>query len=335
MNRREMLGVSLMATAGLMLPAGAREIGAEDMKADGTLSTDPAEILNLWPGTPPGGKKVKLKNRTTERRTDPAQEHDRFMDQIGRPHMVVFRPAKPNGAAVLIAPGGGYIRVVVDKEGFETARRLNEIGITCFVLRYRLPGEGWLGRSEVPLQDVQRAMRLIRAGASHFAIDPVKLGVMGFSAGGHVAASLATRFDATVYEPVDAADRLEAKPAFAGLIYPVITMGAGCHAGSRDALLGLTPTAEALSAYSLEKHVRSDMMPGFVALALDDPAVPAMENGVAMAAAMQQSKIPVELHAFEAGGHGFGLRLAQGKPCAAWPDLFVRWAQSHDFVPAV
>lgn len=335
MDRREVLAWSLGVAAGLMLPAG-----AETIKVDGSLSTDPVETVALWSGTPPCGKKVRLKNRITERSTDLSAFHDRYMDQIGKPDLVVFRPVRPNGAAVLIAPGGGYIRVVLDKEGYETARFLNAVGVTCFVLRYRLPGEGWTkdgaaGRADVPLQDVQRAMRLIRAGAVQYGIDPERLGVMGFSAGGHVAASLATRFDATVYEPRDNADKLDAKPAFAALVYPVITMGPGCHEGSRTALLGEKPTPEAIATYSYEKRVRDDMMPGFITLALDDVAVPPRENGAAMFRALQDVNIPAEMHAFEAGGHGFGLRLAAGKPCAAWADLFVRWAQSHGFVPGV
>ncbi|MGB8601866.1 MAG: alpha/beta hydrolase [Rhizomicrobium sp.] len=335
MDRRELLALSLGLAAGLMLPAG-----AETIKADGILSTDPAETVVLWSGTPPGGKKVRLKNRITERSTNLAAFHDRYMDQIGKPDLVVFRPASPNGAAVLIAPGGGYIRVVLDKEGYETARFLNALGVTCFVLRYRLPGEGWAkdgaaGRADVPLQDVQRAMRLIRASAAQYGIDPARLGVMGFSAGGHVAASLATRFDATVYEPRDDADKHDAKPAFAALVYPVITMGAGCHEGSRVALLGEKPTPESIATYSYEKRVRDDMMPGFITLALDDAAVPPQANGAAMFRALQEANIPAEMHAFEIGGHGFGLRLAAGKPCAVWADLFVRWAQSHGFIPGV
>lgn len=299
---------------------------------DTALATDPQEKIALWSGMPPGGAGVHLSERVTERSTDLAAFHDRYVDHVGAPHLLVCRPAKPNGAAVLIAPGGGYARIVLDKEGYETARRLADAGITAFILHYRLPGEGWAQREDVPLQDAQRAMRLIRANAAQYGIDPARLGVMGFSAGGHVAASLATRFAATVYPPVDAVDAQGARPAFACLMYPVIAMGAGAHSGSRDLLLGANPSPEKISAYSCEKHVSADMPPVFIALAGDDDAVPPDENGIAMAAELYKARVPVCLHVFEEGGHGFGLRLAAAKPCAVWPDLFLDWLRSHRFM---
>jgi acetyl esterase/lipase len=328
MDRRELLSLGLGLTALGLMPSAF----AEDMDARGRLSTDPTEVYPLWPGTPPGGRGLRLKDKTVERSTDTASFHDRFVADVGRPTLTVFRPQKPNGAAVLIAPGGGYIRIVLDKEGYESARFLAAAGVTAFVLRYRLPGEGWAGREDVPLQDAQRAMRLIRAGAKKFAIDPAHVGVMGFSAGGHVAASLATRFAAPVYKPRDKADGLDARPDFAALLYPVITMGEGCHAGSRDALLGPDPAPEAIAARSCENLVGAKTPPTFITFAADDPAVPPAPNGLAMFEALCRQNVPTELHAFEAGGHGFGIRLAAGKPCAAWPDLFLAWARSHAFV---
>lgn len=299
---------------------------------DTALAGDPQEKIVLWPATPPGGAGVHLSERVVERSTDLTAFHDRYVDHIGTPHLLVCRPAKPNGAAVLIAPGGGYARIVLDKEGYETARRLADAGITAFVLHYRLPGDGWAQRQDVPLQDVQRAMRLVRANAAHYGIDPARLGVMGFSAGGHVAASLATRFAVSVYPPVDAADAQDARPAFACLMYPVLTMGAGAHSGSRDLLLGANPSSEKIDAYSCEKHLPATMAPVFLALAGDDVVVPPDENGIAMAINLHQAKVPVCLHVFEEGGHGFGLRLAGGHPCAAWPQLFLNWLRSHRFI---
>ena len=151
---------------------------------------------------------------------------DRSVTQIGEPLMTVFRPARPNGAAILVLPGGGYVRVVIDKEGFETGRRWAAAGITAFVLRYRLPAEGWADPANTPLQDAQRALRLIRANAAAWGVDPGRIAVMGFSAGGHLGASLCTRFDAPVYAPVDAADAGSARPDLAMLGYPVMLMGA-------------------------------------------------------------------------------------------------------------
>lgn len=318
MDRRTVLGLGAMA----LTAAAAR---AEEMKPDGSLSTDPSENIPLWPGTPPGGENVHLANRMVERSTDTSAFHDRYADQIGTPLLTVFRPAKPDGSAVLLAPGGGYIRVVFDKEGVECARRLSEAGVTVFVLRYRLPAEGWTRPADVPLQDAQRAIRLIRAHAGHYGLDPARVGVLGFSAGGHVAASLATRFGEKVYEPVDGADALDAGPNFVGLIYPVITMSDQTHPGSRTCLLGTDPSREMVAKYSCEMHVSAGQAPTFLVYALDDGAVPPLGNGLAYYHALAAAHVPAELHAFAEGGHGFAIRLAKGKPCAVWPDLLLHW----------
>lgn len=289
---------------------------------------DPPEVIPLWPGRPPGARATVPQDTVTDRiKTSGFQ--DRFATNIGRPILTVFRPARPNGAAVLIAPGGGYIRVVIDKEGFEVGHRLAQAGITSFVLRYRLPAEGWDFAADVPLQDAQRAMRLIRSNAAGFGIDPRRVAAMGFSAGGHVAASLATRFDAEVYAPVDAADRRPARPDLSVLMYPVIDMARPfAHAGSREALLGQAPTPLAEAAYSPHRHVTAATPPTFLVHASDDPVVPT-ENSLNYLAALRAAKVPAEAHVFEEGGHGFGIRLAQGKPCAAWPELFLAWAGRH------
>ncbi|WP_372782814.1 alpha/beta hydrolase [Phenylobacterium sp.] len=246
--------------------------------------------------------------------------------------MTVFRPARPNGAALLIAPGGGYIRVVIDKEGFEVGHRLAAAGITCFVLRYRLPAEGWDQAADAPLQDAQRAMRLIRAGAARFGVDPKRVAAMGFSAGGHVAASLATRHQARVYAPVDAADALEARPDLSALMYPVIDMARPfAHPGSREALLGRPPAPGSEAAYSPHLHIDRSTPPTFLVHAWNDTSVPA-ENSLNYLAALRAAKVAAEAHIFEEGGHGFGLGLARGKPAAAWPELFLSWAARRDFL---
>lgn len=257
---------------------------------------------------------------------------DRFVTGIAEPLMTVFRPAKPNGGAVLIAPGGGYIRVVIDKEGFEVGHRLAAAGVTCFVLRYRLPAEGWDRPADVPLQDAQRAIRLIRAGVAKWKIDPARVCAMGFSAGGHVMASLATRHGAQVYAPVDAADRLSARPDLSALMYPVIDMARPfAHPGSREALLGAEPTPAQEAAYSPHRHVDATTPPTFMVHAWDDPSVPT-ENSLNYLAALRAAKIPAEAHIFEEGGHGFGIGLAKGKPAAAWPDLCLAWSARRGFL---
>lgn len=328
MDRRTVLGLG----AGLLAVAG--QTKAETMNASGALSSDPTEVVTLWPGTPPGGEGVALTAEIVERSTDLAAFHDRFVHKIGTPLLTVFRPAKPDGSAVLIAPGGGYVREVLDKEGFETARYFNKAGVTVFVLRYRLPAEGWANGADVPLQDAQRAMRLIRANAAQYGIDPARVGVMGFSAGGHVAASLATRFGEKVYTSVDGADSLDARPAFAGLLYPVITMDENSHTGSRKALLHAGETKASIAHYSCEKWVTAETPPSFLCYALDDATVPPVGNAVAMYLALAAAKIRAEIHGFQEGGHGFGLRIAQGKPCAVWPDLFLSWARRGGWVKA-
>lgn len=287
----------------------------------------PVETIDLWPKGAPGAPATLPVETTTERSSD-ALLADRFVYGISRPRMAVFRPDRPNGAAVLITPGGGYKWVVVDKEGYEMARWLSARGFTAFVLFYRLPGEGWGSGPDTPLADAQRAMRLIRQRARDFGIMPERVAAMGFSAGGHVCADLAARFDAAVYKPVDDADKLSARPYCAAPIYPVCSMDpAIAHPGSRTLLIGPNPTPELESAHSPDRNVPANAPPHFLCHAEDDPAVP-VENTLRLRAALKQRKIPVETHLFEHGGHGFGLRFIGGKPVEAWPDLWRAWARS-------
>lgn len=313
---------SVLALAAAGVPAAA-------LAAAPIYSGDPTEILPLWPGLPPGAP-PKLPDEQYVERAGPDEPHDRYAAQIARPTISVFRPERPTGNAVLLAPGGAYIRVVSDKEGYDSARWLTAHGITAFVLRYRLPGGGWAHASDVPLQDAQRAIRLIRSKARDFAIDPDRLGMIGFSAGGHVAASLAVHHDAPVYDPVDATDRLSARPQVVGLLYPVIQMGIHAHVGSRDELIGKNPSEAAIAAYSPDQHVDATTPPTLIVHAGDDPSVP-LENSLGMFAALRTAAIPCELHIFEKGGHGFGLRLPPGATASAWPDLFLAFARNHGF----
>lgn len=288
---------------------------------------DPAEVVTLWPGRPPGAPAVLPVTKITDRIATTGWQ-DRFATDIGEPLMTVFRPARPNGAAALIAPGGGYIRVVIDKEGFEIARRLAAAGVTAYVLRYRLPKEGWASPADVPLQDAQRAIRLIRA-AGH-----PRILALGCSAGGHVAASLTTGHARAVYAPLDAADAGSARPDLCALLYPVIDMAKPlAHTGSREALLGPSPTPDAEAKHSPHRHVTAETPPTFLVHATDDASVP-LENSLAYLAALRTAKIPAEAHIFEEGGHGFGIRLAEGKPAAAWPDLLVAWLDRRGFLRA-
>jgi acetyl esterase/lipase len=273
------------------------------------------------PATPP----VEV---TTERSTDP-KVNDRAVVGVAKPRMAVFRPAKPNGASLIAFPGGGYVRMAIDKEGYEIGRLLAAHGYTVFVLFYRLPGEGWADRANVPLQDAQRAVRLIRANAAKYGLDPARVAAMGFSAGGHLCADLVARFATRTYEPVDAADQLSARPMIAAPIYPVVSMALSvAHTGSRSIMLGENPTPDQMREHSPNLNIKPDSPPCFLCAAEDDPTVPT-ENILLLHAALRAAKVPVELHLFAHGGHGFGLRGMVGKPGAVWPDLFLAWAKTQ------
>lgn len=290
----------------------------------------PDETIDLWPGDAPGMPSNPPIEEVSER-SDDHSINDRAVTGISKPRLVVFRPRTPNGAAILIAPGGGYTRVVIDREGYELARYFTDRGFTCFVLFYRLPGDGWKAGPDTPLQDAQRAMRLIRSKVRDYAIAPERVGAMGFSAGGHLCADLATRYNARVYDPVDSADALTAKPFVAAPIYPVVTMIPPlAHAGSRELLVGKTATLAVENAHSPQLNVTADTPPCFLCAAEDDQTVP-IENTLMLRAALKANKVPVESHLFAEGGHGFGLRRAIGKPVAIWPELFLNWARTQGF----
>ncbi|WP_373276446.1 alpha/beta hydrolase [Sphingomonas kyungheensis] len=313
-SRRGLIGGATLLT----LAAAASGAGAQTAAGE--------EVVPLWPGRIPGARGTAI-TRKIEQRSKTAGFDDRWVTGIDAPALVVKRPARATGAAVLLVPGGGYGFLSYDNEGVEQARWLNALGVTCFILLYRLPGEGWNDRRLVPLQDAQRAMRLIRSRAASFGVDPTRVAVLGFSAGGHLAGSLATRHGEATYAPIDAADRLSARPDLAGLIYPVISMDAAItHRGSRDNLLGPTPDAATVAAASVERRITAETPPVFLVHASDDDTVP-IANSLNMYAALLAAKRPAELHVFDEGGHGFGTRLAKTMPAAAWPTLFAAYAR--------
>ena len=305
-----------------LLPAGAL---AQPLSGD--------EVVQLWPGAMPGDRGTVIRPKTDNHSKDPAHP-DRWLTGIARPVLMVHRPKRPNGAAVLIVPGGSYRFLSYDNEGTSQARWLNEQGVTAFILLYRLPTEGWNGRADVPLQDAQRAMRVIRAGARGFGVDPARIAVLGFSAGGHLAGSLATGHAERIYAPVDEADAFPARPDLAGLIYPVITtVGAFGHAESRDDLLGADASAVERKRRSIELRVDAQTPPVFLVHASDDGLVP-VENSLALHAALLAAKRPAELHVFDEGGHGFGVRADKALPVANWPRLFTAFAARKGVFPA-
>ena len=315
LSRRNLLGAA--ALLGLAATAAATHADAQTTEHD--------DVVQIWPGPPPGSTGTAIVRKIADQSKDPARP-DRFVTGIARPVLVVHRPPHANGAAALIMPGGGYGFLSYDNEGVAQAAWLNARGVTAFILLYRLPSEGWTGRPDVPLQDAQRAMRVIRAGAARLGIRTDQVAVLGFSAGGHLAGSLATRHAESTYPPVDAADLLSARPDVAGLIYPVVSLDEPfTHIGSRDMLLGPGSSVSDQRARSVERRVDATTPPTFLVHAADDGLVPPA-NSIALFTALRAAQRPAALHVFEDGGHGFGTRLPATKSAAAWPSLFSSFA---------
>ncbi|AWH27482.1 MULTISPECIES: alpha/beta hydrolase [Stenotrophomonas] len=281
------------------------------------------EQIALWPvGQVPGEQGKPRPPRVVERSSDPAQP-DRYVDQVDAPYLLVHTPARSNGRALLVIPGGGYQRVVIDKEDSALLPEwVDRAGYTLFVLRYRLPQPG--RDRQAALADAQRAMRVVRAQVAQRGLDAQSVSVMGFSAGGHVAARLATGFDVPAYPACDAIDQLSARPARAVLVYPVIDMGAHSHSGSRRRLLGEQPDPALAAQYSMQQQVRADMPPTLLVHASDDGVV-SVHNSALMARALAAAGVEHELHLFAHGGHGFGMRVAPGSTLALWPALAQAW----------
>lgn len=311
----------------LLGAAGVTALGAAAAQAQIPAGlSEPDETIALWPKGPPGMPATPPPEALIDRSATSGFV-DRSVTHVREPRMSVFRAPSPNGAALLVMPGGGYERVVMDKEGYEIARFLAARGVSVFVLFYRMPGDGWAAGPDTALQDTQRAMRLIRARAATYGVDPKRVAAMGFSAGGHACADLLTRFGAKVYDPVDDADTQPARPMLAAPIYPVISMSRPyAHMGSRKQLIGADADAAREAAHSPDRNVTKDCPPTFLCHAEDDDVVP-VENALLLRAALRAQGVPVETHLFAQGGHGFGIRKIAGKPGEAWPELFHAWAK--------
>jgi acetyl esterase/lipase len=240
--------------------------------------------------------------------------------------MTVYRPAKANGAAAVICPGGGYGGLVTGAEGSGIARWLNAHGVTGIVLEYRLPR----GRAFVPLLDAQRAIRMVRAKAKEWGCDPQRIGIIGFSAGGHLASTAATHFDAGNAGAKDPIERLGCRPDFAVLVYPVITMSEKTHSGSKQNLLGLTPSPEAVALFSNEKQVTRETPPTFLAHALDDKVVPP-DNSRQFYEVLQKQQVPSCYLELPSGDHG--LNGYKGPMWDAWQSSALKWLASLRLIP--
>jgi acetyl esterase/lipase len=241
--------------------------------------------------------------------------------------LTLHRPENPNRAAIVICPGGGYAGLVMEGEGHGIARWLNTHGITGLVLEYRLPQ----GKPQIPLLDAQRALRLARANARAWKIDPARLGIMGFSAGGHLASTSATRFDSGRLGAEDPVERFSSRPDFAILIYPVITMTELSHGGSRNNLLGPDPSKKLIDEFSTEKQVSAKTPATFLAHAKDDTVV-VPRNSELFAAALKKNRVEVEYLELPDGGHG--LNGYKGPSWDAWQTASLKWLEKLGMLKA-
>ncbi len=319
-DRRTVMGFTAMLAA---LPGLARaqtgqsnaqnsqQEGLPLAPASGPGVRPPLPSMDIWPGNPPGGENVTVDEKVVLRHAG-GDPNDTAYYHVRKPWLTVRKPDKPNGGAILIAPGGGYVRVAVSRAGSDIDAWLAGLGYTVFTMDYRLPGDNWAAGPDVALQDVQRAIRLIRSKSAEFGLDPARIGVAGFSAGGHVAGLAATRFAEVSYPPIDAVDALSARPTVVAMCYPVVTATLPYeHVGSVNELIGRNPTDEQRKRASVEQHVPADAPPTFVCATTDDPVVP-MHNAILMFEALKAQKISSELHLYEGATHGFPLRDKAG-----------------------
>jgi len=249
------------------------------------------------------------------------------ISKVQAPTLEVFLPSKRsfNGKAVIICPGGGYGVLAYDWEGTEVAKWFNAQGIAAFVLKYRLPQSKSIKIAhKAPLQDAQRAIKLVRHHAKKWGINKNKIGVIGFSAGGHLAATLGTQYNRNIIEKPDTIDLLSAKPNFMMLLYPVITMDTSyTHKGSKNKLLGYSPSNELVKRYSNELHVTKDTPPTFLVHATDDEVVP-VENSLRFYESLKNAGVYAELHIYPYGGHGYALAIGKGY-LQSWTSRLADW----------
>lgn len=282
-----------------------------------------SEELFLWPGAAPGSEGVIITEQTSDDRDNP-ELPNRNIKGITKPSLTLFVPEKPNGIGVLVMPGGGYTKLVFDKEGTDIAKWLVSIGITAFVLKSRLPGEGHKDGKNVPLQDAQRAMRLIRSQADRWALDPQKLGAVGLSSGGHLAATLGTNFNKSVYAPVDAFDEESARPDFMVIGYaPISTNARQPVNGPANPPMSPLAKQEMYDEYPADQQITHETPRTFLVMADNDHRVPT-ENLIRFYRGLKSEDVPAELHIFMTGGHGFAIRNAAG-PIANWTAMCREW----------
>ena len=242
------------------------------------------------------------------------------ISKVSIPMITPYLPEKDkaNGCAVIIFPGGGYVNLATEHEGKAIALEFNKIGVTAFIVKYRLPSDNIMVDKTIgPLQDAQRAIQMVRQGAATWGVDPKRIGIIGFSAGGHLASTAGTHFDKVI---IDNKDNISVRPDFMMLIYPVISFGEKAHVGSKENLIGKNAAQAQIDLYSNEKQVTANTPPTFLVHAEDDNAVP-VQNALLIYEALLNANVKAEMHLFQAGGHGFGLKNPTSK------ELWFNWAK--------
>ena len=283
------------------------------------------QTFPLYTGTVPDSRPSVVQETSTISATD-----GQFITNVVQPTLTAFLPAAgtANGTAVIICPGGSYTLLAIEKEGFNVAQRLNQMGITAFVLKYRLPNDqSQPDKSIAPLLDVQQALRLVRQQAARYGVNPERIGLMGFSAGGHLAATAGTHFA----QPAGASPGpVSVRPAFLVLVYPVISFSDSLkHAESRGNLLGASPAAEQVRLYSNELQVTAQTPPTFLVHAQDDKVV-LVNNSIVFYQACLRYGVPADMHLYARGGHGFGLNNKTTKDL--WTDRLRNWFEANGWL---
>lgn len=278
------------------------------------------KTLKVWPDGAP----------TDNGMTEPEEKYDGVrVRNVSEAEMYVYLPEKEKntGAAVVICPGGGYWIEAMDHEGYDIAKWLQAKGVAGIVLKYRLP----YGHHEVPADDARQTMRIVRMNAKEWGIDPEKIGIAGSSAGGHLASTAGTVFDTGKKESTNPIEKVSCRPDFMLLLYPVITFNEEWgHMGSRKNLIGETNDWALVRKYSNELNVTAETPPTFLVLADDDKAV-VPRNSIEFYSALKRNNVPAELHIFQKGGHGFGIRK-NNQPADEWPDLFYNWLKAIEVI---
>ena len=310
---------TLLQNLAALTAIGAVQLGG----AVPAIATDWEEIP-LWSGKPPGRGGV-----TGPEKLGDAGAGFGALSNISTPRMRVYRPATANGAAVVVCGGGGYFRIQLWKESTPIARWLQQRGFTVFELLYRLPNDGW--DASVPFMDAQRAMRIVRTRAAEFGIDPKQIGIMGFSAGGHLAGFTALQPQRQLYAGTDKYEKASARPDFSVLLFPVVSLRKPYDTTrTRREIVGETPSAEAENAWSLDTYASADAPPTIIFASADDKTAPP-GHGIMLFERLNAAGASAELHLFRDGGHGWGL----GKPeqvLSQWPEMFVKWYDSGKMV---